>query len=257
MQSWANVRHKPLSTILAVNKNNQNSASMKKNPHNCDLQSCFLCMLCLKEWLPAIDAHRKTIHVKKGAVIFQEGTPVEGIYFINEGKAKVHKKWGTDKELILRIAGKGAILGHRGLGNSTLYPVSGTALEACTLCFIDLDFFHSTLKVNPGFAIRLLLFFAEELQESEKNMRNLAHMTVKGRIAQALLMLQEKFGVSQEGFIDIVLSRQDLASLAGTTYETVFRIMNDLVEEKILSTSSKNIGIISKEKLKRLTDEVV
>lgn len=230
---------------------------MKSNKHQCDLQSCFLCTLCLKEWLPAIEAHRTVIHAKKGALLFEEGQPVKGIYFIYEGKAKVHKKWGADKELIVRIAGKGAILGHRGLGKSTVYPVSGTALEAVTLCFIDLDFFQATIKVNQHFAYQLMMFFAEELQESEKNMRNLAHMTVKGRVAQALIMLLQKFGTTAEGFIDIALSRQDLASLAGTTYETVFRIMNELVQDQIVSVSNKSIRIIHPEKLLQLTDETV
>jgi CRP-like cAMP-binding protein len=228
---------------------------MKNSKHNCDLKSCFLCTLCLKEWIPAIAAHRKTIHAKKGAVIFEEGNPVKGIYFIYEGKAKVHKKWGADKELILRIAGKGAILGHRGLGKSTVYPMSGTALEAITLCYIDLDFFQSTLKVNHDFTYQLMMFFADELQESEKNMRNLAHMTVKGRLAHALLMLQEKFGNDIDGWIDITLSRQDLASLAGTTYETVFRILNELTGDNIITVSNKDIAIINPEKLRLLTNE--
>jgi len=230
---------------------------MKNSKHQCDLHSCFLCNLCLKEWLPALDIHRKTMEVKKGAVLFEEGSPVEGIYFVYKGKVKVHKKWGTGKELILRIAGKGAILGHRGLGKSMIYPISATALEPSTVCFIDLDFFHATIKVNHEFSYRLMMFFAEELQESEKNMRNLAHMTVKGRVAQALIMLHEKFGVTENGAIDILLSRQDLASLAGTTYETVFRIMNELAQEAIVAVASKNISIINSEKLLRLTDEVI
>ena len=230
---------------------------MKNNKHDCDLQSCFLCTLCLKEWLPAIQAHRKTIPVKKGTVIFKEGDNVDGIYFVYQGKVKVHKKWGAGKELILRIAGKGAILGHRGLGKSNLYPISATVLEDSTVCFIDLNFFQSTLKVNHDFTCKLMMFFAEELQESEKNMRNLAHMSVKGRVAQALLMLQEKFGTTAEGFININLSRQDLASLAGTTYETVFRIISELTEENILTIRNKNIYISSKVKLDRLTDEIL
>ena len=230
---------------------------MKDNKHKCDLQSCFLCKLCLKEWLPAIDAHRKIIHVKKGTVIFEEGSSVEGIYFINEGKAKVHKKWGEDKELIVRIAGKSAILGHRGLGKSMIYPVSATALESTTLCFIDLAFFYTTTKVNPDFTFKLMMFFAEELQESEKNMRNLAHMTVRGRIAYVLLLLEEKFGINTDGNINITLSRQDLASLAGTTYETVFRILTELTEEKYITTTNRNIALRDKAKIKQIIDQQI
>jgi len=216
---------------------------MKKNKNGCDLQSCFLCKQSLPEWLPAIAAHKKTYSYKKGELLFKEGEKVEGIYFINEGKVKVHKQWGPEKELIVRIANKGAIVGHRGLGGDGYYPVSGTALENVDACFIDLAFFESTLKVNHQFTINLLMFFADELQESERKMRNMAHMTVKGRIAQCLLSLHEKFGTSADGCIDIVLSRQDLASFAGTTYETVFRIINDLANTNVIELVGKNIKI--------------
>lgn len=230
---------------------------MKNSKHSCDLSSCFLCSGCVKDWLPAIAAHKKTIHVKKGTVIFKEGDSVEGMYFMYDGKVKVHKRWGADKELIIRIAGNGSLFGHRGLGKTNVYPISATALEPVTYCFIDLDFFLSTLKVNHDFAHQLMMFFATELQESEKNMRNLAHMSVKGRLAEAILMLYGKFGTNASGNIDIALSRQDLASLAGTTYETVFRTLGELVQDEMLTVSNKDISITNYEKLLRLTDEIV
>jgi CRP/FNR family transcriptional regulator len=165
---------------------------------------------------------------------------------------KVHKQWG-DKELIIRFAKKGAIFGHRGLGTNLVYPVSATALELCIVCFIDIEFFNTTLKVNNEFAYNLMMFFADELQESERKMRNLAHMPVKGRIAQAFLSLEEKFGLTDKGFIDIQLTRQDLASYAGATYETVFRIINDLVKENMIKISGKEIMIVDGARLKALT----
>ena len=228
---------------------------MKKTTPPCDLKSCFLCQRCMPQWLPAINAHRKVYHFKKGEAIFEEGDKVTGIYFVTRGKVKVHKKWGTEKELIIRFAQKGDIFGHRGLGLESSYPISATALEAVDVCFIDLDFFQATLKVNYDFIYQLLLFFADELQESERKMRNLAHMQVKGRIAQALLALKDKFGVTREGFIDMSLSRQDLASFTGTTYETVFRILNEFAADQLIALDAKNITIIDAGKLMDHTKE--
>lgn len=228
---------------------------MKKNKQSCDLKSCFLCQRSIPQWLPAIDAHRKSFHFTKGESIFREGDKVTGIYFVTSGKVKVHKKWGTEKELIIRFAQKGDIFGHRGLGQESAYPISATALEPVDACFIDLDFFQATLKVNYEFMYQLMLFFADELQESERKMRNLAHMQVKGRIAQALLALKDKFGVTKEGFIDVALSRQDLASFAGTTYETVFRIINEFAADRLIAVHAKNIAIIDAAKLMDHTKE--
>jgi len=222
---------------------------MKKNKTGCDVQTCLLCRLCLKEWIPAVSAQRQNFQYKKGEVIFNEGDKVTGIYFIYSGSVKVHKHWGREKELIVRFAKKGDIVGHRGLGKDDFYPVSTTTLEPVTVCFIVLDFFRASLKINHDFLYELMMFYARELHESERSMRNLAHMPVKGRIANALLTLADKFGINEQGFIDIVLSRQDLASFAGTTYETVFRILNEFIEEKIIIITGKDILIKNFEKL--------
>ena len=155
----------------------------------------------------------------------------------------MHKKWGDDKDLILRFAKKGDIFGHRGMGNNPNYPISATAIENVTTCFIDLDFFITSLTVNHAYALQLMMFFADELQESEKNMQNLAHMPVKGRVASALIRLKEKFGETASGHINMNLSRQDIASFAGTTYETVFRVLSDLSENDIVESDGKNIKI--------------
>jgi CRP-like cAMP-binding protein len=224
---------------------------MKKSKLNCDLKSCMFCKLCMKEWLPAIDANRQTLLFKKGELLFNEGDDVTGMYFVYDGAIKVHKQWG-DKELILRFAKKGSVVGHRGLGNELIYPISATAIEPSTICFIDMQFFLSSLKVNHDLLFELMMFFAEELKVSERKMRNMAHMPVKGRLVNALLTLQEKFGTTNEGFIDINLSRQDLASYVGTTYETVFRVLNELVEIGLVTTSDKNIALVDNEGLSKI-----
>ena len=228
---------------------------MKQNKKNCDLKSCVLCRQCMKDWLPAIDANRKSFHFKKGELLFKEGDTMTGMFFINTGLVKVHKHWNDDKELILRIARNGDIVGHRGLGTDTIYPVSATALEPTDVCYIDLDFFNSTLKVNPDYLYSLMMFFAAELKESEKRMRNLAHMSVKGRISNALLFLRQKFGINREGSIHLALSRQDLASYTGTTYETLFRVMNELAEEKATKLDGKSIFILNEDVLINYTKQ--
>jgi CRP-like cAMP-binding protein len=228
---------------------------MKKNKGSCDLQSCFFCTRCLPEWIPAVAANRDSLIFRKGERIFSEGDKVKGIYFITSGKVKVHKQWGAGKELILRFASTGDLVGHRGLADQSSYPISATALDPVNACFIGLDFLRTSLKVNQELGYQLLLFVAAELQESEIKMRNLAHMQVKGRIAQALLALRDKFGVSPEGFIHLALSRQDLASFAGTTYETVFRIINELAQEWIIQPDGKNITILDEKRLKEYTRE--
>ena len=114
---------------------------MKENKKTCDLKSCVLCRQYLKDWLPAIDSNRKSFHYKKGELLFKEGENMAGMYFITTGLVKVHNHWSSEKELILRLAKDGDIVGYGGLGNDTVYPVSGTALMPTGVCFVDMEFF--------------------------------------------------------------------------------------------------------------------
>jgi len=203
----------------------------------------------MPEWVPAIELHKQVLTFKKGEVIFKEGEKVKGIYFLNSGNAKVHKYWAQGKEMILRFAKQGDILGHRGFGNTDVYPVSATALQNVSACFIETDFFLKTLKVNPDLTLMLMMFYSGELQEAERRMRDLAHMDVKGRIADTFLMLQNRFGTDEAGCINIELTRQDIASFAGTIYETFFKVVSEMARGKIIKITGKKIKLLKLSKL--------
>jgi CRP/FNR family transcriptional regulator len=245
----------------------------------CGLDNCFLCQHCIPEWKELIAIKKSTFVVKKGKPIFQIGEKVKGIFFIYSGAAKIHAPWGDNKELIIRFATAGDIAGHRGLQTShrglqtatrepsthnseprkpsthnpeppdQTYPVSATALEDTTVCFIPNEFWEASLKANPSLTYTLVQFYATELQKAEHRMRNLTHQEVKGRIADALLDISRTFGFKKDQFLAITLTRQDIASYAGTTYETVFKFFTELIEKKIITTEGKNIKINQPEML--------
>lgn len=226
---------------------------MEKDRKSCTSKRCFLCKNCAPEWVPFVEGNKKTIYFKKGETIFLEGEKVEGIYFLNSGKVKVHKQWNEEKQLIIRFVKEGDVLGHRGFGLSNIYPVSATALESTTVCFIPSDFFLATLKMNHELTYHLLLFYSAELENAEQRMRDLVHMDTKGKISDALLMMKTHFGCDKEGNIEMKLTRQDLSSFVGTTYETVFKIINELVREKSIAVKGKEIKILNEKKLQSYT----
>jgi CRP-like cAMP-binding protein len=218
----------------------------------CNLFDCFLCQHCIVEWRPLIGLNKETRMIRKGKTIFKEGDLVEGIYFMYRGWVKIHKEWIHPKELILRFAGAGEIIGHRGFGDKRTYPVSATALEDSTVCFVPEEFLESCLRVNQSLTYRLMQFYAAELQKAERRMRDLVHLETKGRIAGALLEMNSKFGTNRDGYISMPVSRQDVASYAGTTYETLFKLFNEMKKDKLISTSGKFIKIKNETKLQQL-----
>ena len=217
---------------------------------SCNVSSCFLCSHCIPEWKELIAVKKKTLRFKKGEQLFTEGEKVTGIYCMYSGAAKIHKQWIDQKELIIRFTKAGDMLGHRGLAAGDVYPVSATALEDSTACFISNSFLETTLKADHAFTYRLMQFYAAELQKAEMRMRNLALMEVKGRIAETLLELSAVFGINKSKYISVPVTRQDIAAYAGTTYETVFKFLKILTSAKTVSVSGKSIRINNADKLK-------
>jgi len=73
---------------------------------------------------------------------------------------------------------------------------------------------------------------------------------VKGRIAETLLELSDVFGTGKNKYIAVPVSRQDIAAYAGTTYETVFKFLRTLIQDKVISVSGKSIRLNNADKLK-------
>jgi CRP/FNR family transcriptional regulator len=220
---------------------------------SCNLDRCFLCHHCMPEWKEVTALHRKTLAFRKGKSLFEQGQPVKGIYFICSGAVKIHAPWGDGREMIIRWAKAGDIAGLRGLGGNSIFPISATALEDTTACFISNDFLELSLKANPSLTYTLMHFYATELQKAERRMRDLTHMEVKGRIAGALLDIARTFGTDSEGYLGLTLTRQDIAAYAGTTYETVFKFFTELTAAEVITTAGKDIRINQPERLVQLS----
>ena len=222
---------------------------------DCQLDRCFLCQHCTPAWKSLVAIKKETYIFKKGKKIFREGEPVQGIYFIYEGSVKVSKNWGEQKELIIRFAKAGDVLGYRGFGGDLSYPISSTALEDCKVCFIDNSFLEASLITNAALCYQLLQVYAQELQKAEKRMRDLVHMEVKGRIVLSLFEILNAFGIGEDGYIALPISRQDIAYYAGTSYETVFKFFTELSNKNILITTGKSIKINDPEALRAFLKE--
>jgi CRP/FNR family transcriptional regulator len=218
---------------------------------SCDTSPCFLCRHCLPGWKGSITAARQVLACKKGHSIFREGEVVRGIYFISAGAVKIHQSWGNGKDFILRFASKGVVIGHRGLGGGTTFPVSVTALDTTTVCFIDSSFLDAVFTANPPFVYSMMQLYASELQAAERRMRDLAVKPVKSRVAEALFAIRDVFGVDDKGYIRVPVTRLDIAAYSGTTYEAVFRLLSDWTGRELVGTSGKRIRIIKEDELSR------
>lgn len=182
----------------------------------------------------------------KGEQIFKEGAVPTGIYYIREGRAKKYKVDNFGKQQIIYVANAGELIGYHASLAGERYPDSAAALEQSTISFIPQDDFMEVLERSPVLSRRLLKTLSHEFGVLANNISVFAQRPVRERLAITLLVLREKF--KKEGLksteIEINISRDDLASMAGTSRENTVRLLRDFKDEQLIETKGRKIRII-------------
>lgn len=209
-----------------------------------------------QEGLREIDQNKVSNSYRRGNKLFVEGNPPLGLYCISKGKVKLTKVGADGKESLLRIAGSGQVIGHRSLFSHELYMASATAMEDCEICFISKKSIFNVIKTNPSVSLHLIQTLSKEMGEAEKKSASLFQKSVRERLAELLLTLKESYGV-QEGTrfrLDIKLTREEMASIIGTSSETVIRQMTDFKDEGLLEQEGKVIFLLKIDELMEVAE---
>lgn len=200
----------------------------------------------------------RCILLKKGEPVFTEGTYPRGLYYVNQGKIKVIQTGLDGKEQIVHFAKDADIMGYRALLSDDQYSCSAVAMVNSSVYFIPKTYFFSLLENNSKFAMKLLNLFSKELKEAEKKITSIAQRPVKERIAQSILQLINYYGFEKDDCtMAIVITREEIANISGTSRETVIRVLTEFQEENILELSGKKIKILQPAALRRVANSIV
>lgn len=204
---------------------------------------------CNSEWQEFLNFHIKIAHYKAGEQIIKEGQKTLGLFIIESGRVKITRSSAEYDQRVIRIATAGDILGHRGFGGDWSYPISAFCYTDTSVQFIPLRVLNNVLKNNSKFSYQLILFFADEIRDSEFLNNN---HSVKERIAWVLLKNIDVFGITNDKKFNFTIPRKDIASFALTTYESVIRTLSELKKEQILSAKGKDLYINNLSQLKKI-----
>lgn len=179
--------------------------------------------------------------------LYHAGQFPTGLYCIHKGHIKVSRELPDGSEHIVRIAKPGDVVGYRSLISGVPYTTSAYALDQSTVCIIPRDVVIRLLETNKGLCLQFLHALSDELETAEEAMVRLARKSVRERLAETLLILAEIFGVAADGqTIEADLSREELASIVGTTPESVMRRLSELRQEGVIATEGRRIRILNK-----------
>jgi CRP-like cAMP-binding protein len=189
-----------------------------------------------------LTGNRVTAYFKAGQEIFKEGTAPKGIYRVKKGKVKKFATTNFGTEHIFYICGEKEYLGYHAVLSEEDYPDSATALLDCEIEFIPKNDFLKVVDESQILSKRLLKNLSHEFGVFLNATKVLARYTVRERTAINLLILQRKFSII-EGFSEIEMNRDDLASMVGTAKESLVRMLKDFKDEKLISTKGRIIFI--------------
>ncbi|RLD60705.1 MAG: Crp/Fnr family transcriptional regulator [Bacteroidetes bacterium] len=204
--------------------------------------------------LHAINANKSSLHIQKGEVIFSEGTSLRGVYCLRNGKCKLTKLAPNGKEQIVRFIKKGELVGHRSVISNSVAHLTVTALEEMDVCFIPKADIIELFKKNSEFSFEITKSLAEDLDEANASIANMAQKNVRERLAESLLFFEKIFGVDNEGFISVTLTREEIANAIGTATESTIRLLSEFKKEGYITLSGKKIKLMDKVKLQHLTE---
>ena len=218
----------------------------RRKCETCTLYNCFINKYCSEEWKPIITLNKTTTYYPSGATIFSEGESVTGIYEVSAGKIKIVSSYGNGKERIIGFTTQEQILGYQGLGGNKIYPVTAVTLEKSQVTFIPIDIFYKAVKANPEMAMFLVKFFADQLKASEMRMKLFSIMSALEKVSFAILTIVNSFGFDKQddSMLSYTPTRKDIASLSGTTYETVIRVLAELEKTHVIKLEGKSIRIL-------------
>jgi CRP-like cAMP-binding protein len=201
----------------------------------------------------------KVVNVyKKGQTLFYEGNRPYGVYCMNGGKVKLSKHAPEGKEFIVKISKAGDLIGYRAFFTNELYTSTAEVLEDANICFLDRERFFDLLKKYPPFSLKLLSMMGHDIKCAEDNSRNLAYKSAQERIVELIFTLREAYGIDQDNGtikLDILLSRDDLAGMLGTTTETAVRLTTWLKDKELIEMKQKYMYITNLEGLQELIPE--
>jgi CRP-like cAMP-binding protein len=191
--------------------------------------------------------------IKKGDPIFGEGEVTNGIYCVKEGVCKLSKLSDNGKDQIVKLVKPGELLGQRSMISDEPANLSAVALEDMEVCFIPKSEVMQFFTQNNQFSMNVMKTICEDLKGADDHMVNMAQKTVRQRLAETLIYLEETFGKNEDGTLHIQLSREELAGMIGTATESCIRLLSELNKSDYIELTGKKITLLDKNKLKRLT----
>jgi CRP/FNR family transcriptional regulator len=218
--------------------------------------------LSAEEWL-RLEPRLGRRSYDKDEYLFFEGDPAEWLVLVVQGRVKMIKHSESGRETILSTFGPGQIVGEVGVVAGEAYPATAQALEPTATLRLHRDEYVALVRANPSLAWALVEELGRRLQRAHETIRSLAVEKVERRVARVLLRMAHTAGerLTDGGApgavrITVLLSRQDIADMAGTVIETAIRTLSKFQKQGWIETREGHIVLLQPHQLVTIAEEL-
>ncbi|MEW6607518.1 MAG: Crp/Fnr family transcriptional regulator [bacterium] len=206
-----------------------------------------------KEDLELLATTTQEVTYKKGQTIISSEEIGTTFFIVKSGKVKVTAEALDSREIVLSTLAPLSFFGEMSILDGEPRSATITALEETELITMDKDVFLRILHRYPQIAINILTILSQRLRRADELIQNLRFLSASGRTIQTLFKLLDEHGVKvKEGMlIDMRLTHQDLASLAGTSRESMRKVIHDFQEKGYVKFYRGKITVLNEDILLR------
>lgn len=191
---------------------------------------------------------------KKNQFIYAEGDEPEYLWCLLKGKVKKSKEGVGGRVQILRLIRPVQYFGYRAYFANEHYVSSASAFEPSTLGALPLTLVKEMIDRNRDLAWFFIRELSRNLGGSDTRIVNLTQKHIRGRLAEALIVLCENYGLEDDGStLKIYMAREDLANLSNMTTANAIRTLSAFVSEKLIVVDGRRIRILNEPQLRKIS----
>ena len=222
--------------------------------NSCTIRTHPLFRHLVEQELQEIMLNKITETYKRGSIVYQQGNRMKGFCCVQSGIIKIYQTGFDGKEQIIRFAKPGDIIGYRSVVSNEPACTSTEVIEEAVLCHIPTEILLNLVKTNGNFAVELMKLICKELGEANSYITDIAQKTVKERLAEILIHLDDEFGEDSQGILKISLTREELSNIVGTATESIIRLLSEFKSHGYIEINGRKIKILNKPGLKYLAN---
>lgn len=191
---------------------------------------------------------------ERGALLFHTEDRAETLYFLHAGHVRLYRLGSAAREVTVGVLDPGYILGEMALLGGD-YGLYAEALDGVQASAIGVETWKQLLKKHPTLNFAFSRQIVRQAQGQQTRLIHLVFMEVSQRLALVLLRLanQKCDIVAGKRRLSGRVSHQDLAHLAGSTRETITKLLGEFKEQGIIELGYRRIVLVDEEKLQEMT----